>query len=631
MPDSQKPSIEEKLKKLPTGPGVYLMKGASGEVLYVGKAKNLRSRVRSYFRKTGDGRYAVRYLASRTADIDTIVTANEKEALFLEDTLLKRHKPRYNIRLKDSKTYVSIKLTVKEKFPRILVTRQVKKDGSRYFGPYVSARAVRDTIKLLRRIFPLCTCSPSVFKSRTRPCLDFQLGICSAPAVGLISVEDYAELVDGAIMFLEGRNTDLLRRLKTKMKEAAAELDFERAASLRDQVEAIEGMLEEQKVVSATTAERDVVGMVRDHGVISVQVLMVREGRLVASTGYVFDDTGLPDGEIISSFLKQFYYGERFVPSEVLISGRPDDSAIVAEWLGEKRGRVVRLITPSRGEKLKLLKMAESNATEAIERRVSEAEKKAAHAEELARRLHLAKPPEVIEAFDISNIGGKMTVGAMVRFTGGEPEKDSYRLYRVRSVEGPDDYASMREVLTRRFALEGEGKGSRKKALTMPDLLLIDGGKGQLNIALAVLDELGVSGLAVAALAKDKPPVTNEKPRPGARKPTRGERVFMPNVKDPVLLREGSKPDLLLRRIRDEVHRFAITYHRKLRGKAMTSRLESVPGLGPKKTRALLDRFGDLGGVRGAEIDELSTVPGVTPELAAIIKETLAEDGNNGK
>ncbi len=609
--------IEEKLKKLPALPGVYIMKDRAAEVIYIGKAKNLKSRVRSYFQATGDTRYAVRFLAARTEDIDYIVTTNEKEALFLEDTLLKQHKPRYNIRLKDSKTYVSIKITLKEKFPRILVTRQIKKDGSRYFGPYVSARDVRETIKFIRRIFPLCTCSVSEFRNRVRPCLDYQLGLCSAPAVGLISEEAYRELVDSAIMFLEGRNRELLRTLREKMKEASANLDFEKAAGFRDRINAIEEMLEEQKVVTHKRVDQDVFALARGEGSIAVQALFVREGRLVNSADFHFADAGLPDEEVLSSFLAQFYRGSRSVPDDVILPFGTDDTAVLEEWLTEKKGRKVTLSVPERGDKLKLLKMAGENAAEALKKRTGEASAREGLLDELKRRLRLSRTPAKIEAFDISNIGGRQAVGAMVAFRDGSAEKDSYRLYRIKGLEGPDDYAMMDQVLSRRY---GDGGGGKKGELDMPDLILIDGGKGQLNIAVDVLKRLGITGVDIRALAKDKPVEKG-----GVKlKVTKGERVFQPNVKDPVLLKEGSRPDLFIRSVRDEVHRFAIRYHRKLRSKGVASSvLDGVPGIGAAKRKALLEKFGGLEGVARAGIEELKEVPGVTEAIARGIKDAL--------
>lgn len=600
------------------------MKDGAAEVLYVGKAKNLKSRVRSYFQATGDARYAARFLALKVKDIDYIVTANEKEALFLEDTLLKQYKPRYNIRLKDSKTYVSIKITMKDRFPRLLVTRQIKKDGSRYFGPYVSARAVRETIKFIRKIFPLCTCSASVFKNRVRPCLDYQLGICSAPAVGLVTEEAYRELVDSAVMFLEGKNRELLRALREKMSEASARLDFEKAAGFRDRVNAIEEMLEEQKVVTHRPVDQDVFAMVREDGVIAVQALFIREGRLVNSSDFHFPDAGLPDEEVLSSFAAQFYRGARFVPDDVILPFRVGDAGVLEEWLTEKKGRKVTLSVPARGDKLKLIKMAESNAREAFKKRAEVKSAKAGLLEELKKRLHLSRIPVRIEAFDISNIGGKQAVGAMVVFRDALAEKDSYRLYRIQGLDGPDDYAMMAQLLSRRYrALD---TGEREEAQDKPDLILIDGGKGQLNIALEVLKGLGMTGVDVRALAKDKPADT----KTARLRRSKGERVFLPNVKDPIPLKEGSGPDLLVRRIRDEVHRSAISYHRRLRSKGMASSvLDGLPGIGAKKRKALFDRFDDLNGVARAGLVELMEVPGITAGLAASIKEALkgyAED-----
>jgi len=608
-------NIEEKLSRLPASPGVYIMKDHSGEVLYIGKAKELRSRVRSYFREAFDGRYTVKFLAAKVADIDYLVTSNEKEALFLEDTLIKQHKPRYNILLKDSKTYVSIKITMKEPFPRILVTRQPKKDGSRYFGPYVSAREVRDTIKFLRRIFPLCTCSSSEFRNRARPCLDYQLGLCSAPAAGKIADAAYRELVEGAIMFLEGRNRELLKNLKEKMSEAASNLEFEKAARFRDRIQAIEGMLEEQKVVTNKAVDQDVFAFVREKDSLALQTLFIRDGRLVSGADYLFHDAGLPDEEVLSSFVAQYYRGDRSVPDELVVPAALEDRELLEEWLSEKKGRKVSVILPEKGDKLRLLKMAEANAREALRKRHAASSVKAGVLEEIKTRLHLRATPGRIEAYDISNTGGSHPVGAMVTFCNGVPEKSSYRLFKIKGLAGPDDYAMMHQVLSRRFA-QPHAPEKDEKRLEAPDLVLVDGGKGQLNIACQVMDELGVKGVEVRALAKDRD-------EPDAIKKgvkSKGERIFLPNVKDPILLREGSRPDLLLRRIRDEVHRFAVTYHRKLRSKDMASLIEKVPGIGAKKKKALFDRFGDLAAMVNADINELTAVPGINEKLAEEIK-----------
>jgi excinuclease ABC subunit C len=601
--------IEEKLASLPPSPGVYLMKGKEG-IIYIGKAKNLRARVRSYFLGKGDTRYAVRYLARKVEDLDYIITSNEKEALILEDTLLKKHRPRYNIRLKDDKTYVSIKMTTNENFPRILVTRRVRKDGARYFGPYASARAVRDTVKFIRRIFPLCVCTPHEFRNRVRPCLDYQLGLCSAPAVGLISEKDYRELVDGAIMFLEGRNLQLIKRLKQKMIEASSQKNYEKAAKIRDQIASIEATLEEQKVVSPLLKDQDVFAAAKEDKSIVIEALFVREGRVTGARDFPFHNVQLPDGEIFSSFITQFYRGERYIPDEVLLSVPIEDVSVIGDWLSEKKGKKVTIQSPRRGHKKKLISMAEANAKEALKKKAAPGRENVVG--QLQTRLRLKDPPRVIEAFDISNIGGKQAVGAMVTFSYGRPDKSRYRLYRIKTIEEPDDYAMMYEVLLRRYGKPG--------VPPPPDLIVVDGGKGQLNIALRVMEELKIKAPPIAALAK-------ERAEGAGRTALKGERIYLPGVKDPIWLKEGSGADLLLRRIRDEVHRFAIKYHRRLRAKAIVSALDRIPGIGDKRKSMLFNRFGDLKGIAGADIEELSKIPGITIRLARAIKEGLRATG----
>lgn len=591
---------KELLKNLPQSPGVYLMKDGKGEVLYIGKAKNIRNRVRSYFQETSDTRYAVKFLASKIADIGCLVTSNEKEALILEDTLLKKHKPRYNIRLKDDKTYVSIKLTIAEKFPRILVTRQIKKDGSRYFGPYASAQKARETVRFIRHIFPLCTCSPSEFENRVRPCLDFQLGICPAPCVNLISEEAYKELVDKTIMFLEGKNKELLKGLKTNMNETSRTFEFEKAAKIRDQIRAIEATLEEQKVVSQEKIDRDIFAHIMEGDSLLVQAMFVRNGRLGGAKDFFFSNQEFPAYEVVTSFLTQYYSGDRFIPDEIIVSVDVEDKDTIEDWLSEKKGKNVKIIFPSRGSKLKLLKMAEANAREYLKRRTETAEKKQTLLEELQKRLRLNKIPKTIEAFDISNISGKMAVGAMVVFEDGRPNTNKYRLYKIQGKEEPDDYGMMHEVLFRRY---------KNGNAVFPDLMLIDGGKGQLNIARSVINELGIKGIDMAAIAKEKEQGLSEK-------------VYLPNLKDPVILREGSMPDLFVRKIRDEVHRFAISYHKRLRGK-IKSALDEIPGIGRAKRNMLLRRFGSLENIKEATAEEIAKTSAISLYLAEAIKKAL--------
>ena len=457
-----------------------------------------------------------------------------------------------------------------------------------------------------------------------RPCLDHQLGICAAPAVGLITKEAYAEIVDGAVMFLEGKNRQLIKNLKTEMKEASKTHNFEAAAIARDRIHALEATLEEQKVVSLRGADQDIVAFVREEKRLAAQVLQVRDGRLVASKGYTFIDTLLPLEEILSSFLTQFYRGGALLPSEVIMQAKAPDSGFIEQWLTEKKGRKVKLTTPVRGLKRKLLKMAEVNATEELKKKKEEGSLTNDPTAALQKRLHLKDRPERIEAFDISNIGSKHAVGALVCFLLGKPERSSYRRYKIRSIDTQNDYAMIREVLFRRYS--GNNTGG-----PMPDLILIDGGKGQLSMALQVLEELDLSNIQTAAISKGKPGELEKRRamilaeqkgvKPEKVKPR--ERIYLPNVKDPVFLKEGLMPDLYLRRIRDEVHRVAISYHRKLRGREIGSALGKVPGIGKKKEAALLKRFGDIKGVKNAADAELLLLPGITEKLVKAIKENL--------
>src|SRR3990170_1221752 len=609
----------ERLKDMPQSPGVYLMKGNKGEVLYIGKAKNIRNRVRSYFRDTTDTRYTVKFLASKVSDIEYLITTNEKEALILEDTLLKKYKPRYNIRLKDDKTYVSIKLTLSEKYPRILITRQIKKEGGRsplkscgdkYFGPYASAQKARETVKFIRRLFPLCTCSPSEFRNRVRPCLDYQLGICSAPCVNFISEAAYKELVDKTILFLEGRSKELLAELKANMLTASDSHEFERAAKLRDQIAAIEATLEEQKVVSGERIDRDIFAHIVSNGDFLIQGLFVRDGRISSARDFFFKSHELPAEEALSSFLAQYYSSDRFIPDEIILPLAVEDKESIEDWLSEKRGKRVTLFIPAKGDRFKLLKMADANAKESIKRRNEALQGKDALLDELKKRLHLKKTPKVIEAFDISNISGKLAVGAMVTFEDAKPNKNRYRLYKIKTIKEPDDYGMLKEVLFRRYK-------KADKELGLPDLILMDGGKGQLNIALTVMKELGINDIDIAAIAKEKGQGAGDE---GQKE--QGEKVYRPNVKDPIILKEGSGADLFIREIRDEVHRFAIRYHKKLRGK-IKSALEEISGVGKKRRDMLLKHFGSLERIKQASIEDIARVSGITISLAEDIKKTL--------
>jgi len=598
--------LEKNVDTIPTSPGVYIMKSKGGEVIYVGKAKDLRARVRTYFRD-GDSRYSVKFLMERAADIDFIVTSTEKEALLLENTLIKQHKPRYNVRLKDDKTYVSLRLDPREDFARVTIMRRYKRDGALYFGPYSSAAAVRETLRSIQEIFPIRRCSDLEFRNRTRPCINYEIDRCTGPCSDLISKDEYHKLIDEVVMFLKGRNVDLARELKKSMQDAADSLDFEKAARLRDRLRSIEQTLEKQRAVSAAAIDQDVFGIHSEGSDVQIQVLYVREGKLADSGSYTFRLRRMTVPELFSSFIKQFYTEERVVPKEILVPVEVEDGALLAELLSDRRGRKVAIRCPKRGDKLRLVEMASTNARKSLEARRAAAQRDSSALVALGKKLRLPDAPGRIECVDISNIGGTDAVGSLVVFEEGKPNKSRYRRYRIKSVSGADDYAMMEEVLTRRY----------KRALKendLPDLLIVDGGKGQLNVALDVLRRLGVVGLNVAALAKPAHPTEHDK-------------VFLPGRKNPVTFTASSPALHLLQRIRDEAHRFAVTYHRRLRKKSrLRSALSDIPGVGDKRRRALLKHFGSVDAVKEASQQDLAGVPGMPGSLAKRIYLYLHQD-----
>jgi excinuclease ABC subunit C len=607
--------LEARLATISPGPGVYLLKDAHGKVIYVGKAVSLRARVRSYVRG-GDERSQVRFLVGKLADVETLVTTNEKEALILENTLIKQYRPRYNIRLKDDKSYVSVKVTVNDPWPRVLVTRRIVKDGSRYFGPFHSASAVRDTLDTIRKVFPLRTCSDPVFRNRSRPCIEYEIKRCLGPCVLPVDRAAYEEHLRQAMLLLEGRNREVTTGLRARMETAAADERFEDAARLRDQIRAVETTQERQQVADHWGADQDVFGLYREGGAIEVQVLFVRHGTLVGTIAYAFDDWELPDEDVLEAVLTQFYQAtERDVPDEILVPVPIGDAAVRGEYLSERRGKKVVVLSPQRGGKLRLVELARENARQGFAARREAVSEGARQVGELQRKLRLRTPPARIECVDIATFQGGETVGSVVAFVDGRPWKDGYRRYRVRAVVGTDDFASVAEVLERRFR-----PGDRREPL--PDLLVIDGGAGQLAAARAVLETVGLADLPVIGLAKER--VTRDATaRDIARRP---ERLFLPGRKNPVVLRANSTALFLLQRARDEAHRFANAYHRHLRDRArLRSPLDDVPGVGPRRRRELLRHFGSLRRLRAATMEELLTVPGISNEIATRIKETLAE------
>jgi len=590
---------------LSTRSGVYLFKDRRGKVIYVGKAKNLRQRVRSYLRG-GDGRFQIDFLMKRAVDLETLVTANETEALILENNLIKQYKPRYNIKLQDDKSYVSVKVTTKDDWPRIIVTRKIKKDGNTYLGPFASAVGVRETVGVIRKVFPLRTCSDAVFKNRSRPCLEYQIARCMGPCVYDVDRERYGAHLRGAMQLLEGRSETVVGDLTAEMKEASEEQRFEDAARVRDRIAAIGKMAEQQKVVDHGGGDRDIFGLYREGGYIEAQVLVVRGGKLVGNHDYRFEDHELPDAEVLSSLLARFYQAERFVPEEVLLPFAIEDADVLEVYLSGTRSRAVRVLVPRRGERRRLVEMALDNAAHAFAERSDEAIRRLKMLEELQYRLALTNMPKRIECFDISHSQGDCVVASLVAFDEGLPDKAGYRRYKLRGVQRNDDFAAMREVLSRRLA-----RGIKQGGL--PDLIVVDGGKGQLAMAVEAVNELGVEGVALAALAKDKVVADAA----GAKLRRTEERVYRPGRANPIVLRRNSNALFLLQQLRDEAHRFAITFHRSLRSKnRIRSALDDIPGIGPAKRRALLERFGSVSGLAAAEPAAVAEVRGITLEAA---------------
>lgn len=611
--------LEEKLEAVQPRSGVYLLKDRQGKVIYVGKAKNLRNRVRQYFRG-GDERSQVRFLMQKVHDLETLVTRNDKEALILENNLIKQYKPRYNIRLKDDKSYVSVKVTAKDDWPRILVTRKIVKDGSKYFGPYSSAYSVRETLDTIRKIIPLRTCSDGVFRNRSRPCLEYQIKRCLGPCCLPVDREVYQAHLREAVMLLEGKSQQLVKQLHDDMQRAAEELRFEEAARLRDQIRAIDKTQEKQQMVSHWGADQDVWGVYREGGFIDAQVLFVRQGKLTGNQAYRFEDFELDLDEVIGMLLTQFYQGERYLPDQVLVPVDLEDAEVRADYFSERKGRRVEVFRPQRGDKVRLLEMARENAAQSFRERQDAGRKRERMSEELQRHLHLRNAPKRIECFDISNIQGRLAVGSMVTFDEGEPDKSRYRRFRIKTVAGADDFRMMYEVLRRRFQRAKE-EGS------YPDLLVVDGGKGQLGVAVEVLRELEIAEVDVVGLAKDR--VARDAQSPDIQRSE--ERVFLPGRKNPVLLKRNSTALFLLQRVRDEAHRFAITYHRQLRTKErLRSVLDTIAGVGPTRRRRLLRHFGSVQRLREASIEEMTQVPGISAALAGQIREALADQEREG-
>jgi len=626
MKDTLPDWLEHTLATTPRKPGCYLMKDRTGEIVYVGKAQDLRARLGQYFQpSTSDTRFFVGLLERVLGAIDIIVAQNAKEALLLENELIKRHQPRFNVKLKDDKNFLNIRIGEEHAFPRLQVVRKRKKDGADYYGPYHSATAIRQTLKVVNRHFQLRTCRDSDFARRTRPCLEHQIGRCPAPCVLPMPPEDYARHVDDVRLFLAGRAETLTARLKAKMATASEALEFELAARYRDQLDAIERSLTPQKVVLDEALDIDTFGLYREGERVFVQVLRLTGGVLIGSTSYPVKKTLLPDDEVLDGFLGAYYDGSRPVPELVLLPIALAESEVWAEILGEARGKKVEVRCPQRGDKLRLVELATENAKTAFQQTRRSEDDAGETLARLKERLHLDKLPRRIECYDISNIQGTNPVGSMVVAVDGQIAKGEYRTFKVRLGDTPNDFAMMLEVLSRRMKQVKEGAPG-------PDLIVVDGGKGQLAMAEEALAQIGVSGIELASLAKSR--VLDEvghvargkvKDRPSSDDVDRSpERVFRPGQKNPIVLRQNSNELFLLQRLRDEAHRFAITFHRKLRARrTVRSALDDVAGVGPSKKKALLQAFGSVDNIRRATPEALSEVPGISVALAGKILAAL--------
>jgi len=608
-------TIAEKLANLPSRPGVYLMRDKAGKVIYVGKAKDLRSRVRAYF-NSADERSQVQFLVQRIEDFETLVTTSDKEALILENNLIKQYKPRYNIRLKDDKSYLSIKVTTAHPWPRIFATRKIVKDGSRYFGPFSSAVAVRETIDIIEKHFLLRNCTDHNFRNRSRPCLQYQIKRCMAPCVLPVSEDVYREHVRQAMLFIDGKRQELVAELRQKMQQKSEALEFEAAARIRDQIQAVEKTLEKQRMVAHWGADQDIFGLYREGGFIEVQVLLVRQGKLTENLSYSLEDLEFPDEEIVASVLTQFYQGPRFVPDEILVPVELEDRDARAEYLSERKGKKIEIICPQRGDKRHLVQMAEENAKQSFGERHDQEKAREKMLRELEQNLHLKRYPQRIECFDISTIHGAHAVGSMVTFINGEPDKRFYRHFRIRTIDassGGDDFGMMLEMLKRRFA-----RG--KEDADLPDLIVVDGGRGQLAMALTAMAELGIDGVDAVGLAKMRVQAAARSTEIERSE----ERVFLPGQSNPVILKRNSNALFLLQRVRDEAHRFAITHHRKLRSRqTLYSALDRIPGVGGARKRALLRAFGSVKRIEAATLEELLQVPLMNQRIAQDILQAL--------
>ncbi|MFO7995754.1 MAG: excinuclease ABC subunit UvrC [Dehalococcoidia bacterium] len=594
------------MKTLPAKPGVYLFKDEEGKVIYVGKAANLSTRVRSYFGAASNLSVKTRRLVAKIQDFEFIVTNSEQEALILECNMIKKHIPRYNMRLKDNKTFPYLKININEDWPGVCITRRVEKDGARYFGPFASAGSVRKTLRLLKKIFPFRSCSKRIEGRDKRPCLNYYIHRCLGPCIGAVEKQEYHEVIEQVMLFLQGKQELILAELNSKMKAAAQQLRFERAALLRDQIKAIEEVIEGQRIAVALQGDQDIIALAQNEKQAYVELFLIRNDRLIGRDHFVMEGIyGEPPGEIMTSFVKQYYASASYIPPLILLQHPVDEPAVLSQWLKHQRGGRVQLQVPQRGTKKKLIDSVAENAARGLQ--LAQAKQMRAEAinsglQELKNRLRLPRMPLRIECYDVSNIQGTSATGSMVVLEKGLPKPAHYRRFRIRTVVGADDYAMLQETLRRRF-----GRGlTDEGAWTSPDLVLIDGGRGQLNAALKLRQEFGLDSIPMVSLAKEN------------------EEVFVADEPNPVHIARDSPALHILQRARDEAHRFAISYHRKLRSKeAIASALDNIPGIGPERKKALLKKFGSIEAIKQASLEELRQTKGITLALAKQVKEYL--------
>jgi len=600
--------ITEQLRQLPTSPGVYLMRDTDGGILYIGKAANLHHRVRSYFSAVQKLSPKLKRMVARVNDFDFFVTTSEQEALILELNLIKRHRPSYNVQLKDDKTFPYLKINTSEDWPRVHITRRLEEDGARYFGPFASGKSIRQTLKTIRGIFPFRSCSKAITGTDLSPCLEYHIGHCLAPCIGAVSKSEYDVVIKQVILFLEGKQEKVIQELESKMKKAAEALDFEKAALIRDQIQAVNRVIEGQRIATTVRGEQDVIAFAQDKDQAYVQVFFIRSSKLIGRESFILQGARSEEpSPIMTSFIKQFYNSTPYIPPLLLLQYPVEDTKIIESWLQSKKGAKVNIQVPRQGNKNQLVKIVAENAEQGLEqlkiKQLATPGSLTAALAEIEKELHLPCTPLRMEGYDISNIQGKAAVGSMVVFDKGKPKPSHYRRFRIKTVSGADDYAMLHEVLKRRF------KQSRDASDTwaiLPDLILIDGGKGQLNAALSAMSEAGVNSVPTASLAKEN------------------EEIFIPASSLPIILPRSSQGLQLLQRLRDEAHRFALGYHQKIhKRETFASSLDNIPGIGPKRKRALLKQFGSLRAIREAPIEELAVTVGMSRSLAIRIKEHL--------